>query len=136
MARSTTRARTLATAVGLVLVLGACGGGNSNSAGGSGGGGGNTGGPVEISSGGDPDPGPADVSIQNFRYEDETFTVAAGSSVQWVNEGSAPHTVTSESFNSGTIRTAHGFAHQFDDPGEYEYWCSNHESMTGTIIVE
>lgn len=81
--------------------------------------------------------GPANVNIVNFGYEDETFTVAAGTPVVWANEGSAPHTVTGDNFDSGVIRPGKGYSYTFDEPGTYEYWCTNHEGvMFGTIVVE
>lgn len=128
----------IAAVVGLVAILTACSGegGGGNSA--SGNGGDNGGRPVvSVPSGGIPDPGPADVEIHNFRYEADTITISAGDTVMWVNEGSAPHTVDFEDGeSSGTIRTAHGYERQFDEPGTYEYFCNNHPGMEGTVIVE
>jgi plastocyanin len=28
------------------------------------------------------------------------------------------------------------FSHAFDQPGRYPYFCSQHETMTGTVVVE
>ena len=77
----------------------------------------------------------------NFAFEPESFTTTAGSTVWWVNEGSASHTVNSTEFGadfsgSGTVRTGKGFSWTFDEPGEYAYFCDNHPGMEGTIIVE
>ncbi|MFP3907884.1 MAG: plastocyanin/azurin family copper-binding protein [Acidimicrobiales bacterium] len=119
------------------LLVAGCSGEGGNSAAGDGGGGGDDSTGITITPGGDPDPGEADIEIHNFRFEPEEATVSAGDSVTWVNEGSAPHTVTfSEELNSGTIRTGNGFTHTFEEPGEYEYWCNNHPGMEGTLIVE
>ncbi len=128
----------IAAVVGLAAILTACsGGGGGNSA--SGNGDGDNGGRnvISVPSGGIPDPGPADVEIHNFRFEDETHTISVGDTVMWVNEGSAPHTVNfTADDGSGTIRTAHGYEREFDEAGTYEYFCNNHPGMEGTIIVE
>ena len=110
------------------LLFGACGGG------GGGGGGGLDG------AGADEQPAEtveADVTIVNFAYEEPEFRTTAGTEVVWVNEGAAPHTVTGEAFDSRVIRSGDVFTHTFEEPGTYEYWCTNHEgAMSGTIIVE
>jgi plastocyanin len=118
-----------------LLVAGCSGGPAAGGDNGDGAAGGRT--VLTVAEGGDPDPGPADVEIHNFRYEPESLTISAGDSVTWVNEGSAPHTVNfSDGEGSGTIRNSRGFTHTFDEPGEYEYWCNNHPGMEGTITVE
>jgi plastocyanin len=124
----------------LAVVLGGCGGdSNGNASGGNGGGGSGT--RLAISDGGIADPERTDVSIVNFAFEPDPYTTSAGSTVWWVNDGSAPHTVNSAEFgddftSSGTIRTGNGFAWTFEEPGEYAYFCNNHPGMEGTIIVE
>ncbi|MBK5223527.1 MAG: cupredoxin domain-containing protein [Acidimicrobiia bacterium] len=78
-----------------------------------------------------------DVTIVNFGYEEAEFTTSAGTEVAWVNEGSAPHTVTGDDFDSGVIRKGFRWTHTFEEPGTYEYWCTNHEGMMlGTVVVE
>ncbi len=130
MSRTTHRALLVSLFAATALVVGACGG---SSGGGSGNGG------AASASGGEEiaDIGPGDITIVNFAYEDPEFTAAVGDEVVWVNEGAAPHTVTGEDFDSGVIRSGKGWTHTFDEPGTYEYWCTNHEgAMTGTIVVE
>jgi plastocyanin len=138
MGRRTRTARIAAAAAVAIVMLAGCSGGGGSSSSGGGGGGGNGDGPTQltVAPGGDPNPERTDVKAVNFRFEDAEFTTTAGSTVWWVNEGSAPHTVTSDLFDSGTIRTGNGFSYTFDEPGEYAYWCKNHPGMEGTIIVE
>lgn len=130
MSRTTHRALLVSLLAAIVLVAGACGG-SSGGSGDGGDAGGNTGGEEAE------DLGPADVTIVNFEYLDPEFTASAGDEIVWVNDGAAPHTVTGEAFDSGSIRSGNGWAHTFDEPGTYEYWCTIHEgAMTGTIVVE
>ena len=133
-----TRIGTLAAVAAAVVMLAGCSGGGGGGGASGNGGGGNDGGPTRLTvqAGGDPEPERTDVSIVNFRFEDAEFTTSAGSTVWWVNDGSAPHTVTSDDFDSGTIRTGNGFSWTFDEPGEYAYWCKNHPGMEGTVVVD
>lgn len=123
MSKTFHRALGASTLAVTALLAGACGGGSSG------------GGTAEAESE-QVDIGPADVTIVNFAYEDAEFTASVGDEVVWVNEGAAPHTVTSDAFDSGIIRSGAGWMHTFEEAGTYDYWCSNHESMKGTIVVE
>lgn len=129
MSKSTARALGASTLAAFTLVAAACGGGSSG-----GGGGGNTGGGQAAAEA--VDPADANVTIVNFGYEDAEYTTAVGEPVLWVNTGAAPHTVTGDDFDSRIIRTGTGWEHTFTEPGTYEYWCTNHETMRGTIVVE
>ena len=62
----------------------------------------------------------------------------AGTTVTWDNEDDIPHTVASSSklFRSKVLDTDDKFSFTFTTPGVYEYFCSLHPHMTGTIVVE
>ena len=80
------------------------------------------------------------VDIQNFAYDPQDITVFVGDSVVWTNLDTNSHTVTStsgpESFDSGIIPAARTFTFTFTTLGAYEYECSLHSQMTGTVTVE
>jgi plastocyanin len=78
------------------------------------------------------------VSIQNFAFDPSTLTVANGTTVTWINNDNVGHTVTSASglFHSGTLSNGQTFSYTFTVPGTYNYSCSIHPSMRGTIIVQ
>lgn len=81
-----------------------------------------------------------------FTFYPEDLTVAAGTTVTWRNDDAVVHTVTSGSSN-GTIGEADGlfdsglfaggetFAYTFTEPGTYEYFCTPHPWMHGTVTV-
>ena len=62
----------------------------------------------------------------------------AGTTVTWTNQDDIPHTVTSttKQFKSKALDTDDKFSFTFTTPGSYEYFCSLHTHMTGTIVVE
>src|SRR3954447_6318573 len=80
----------------------------------------------------------ASVKIDNFTFDPPRLIVKAGTSVTWHNEDDIPHTVVAsgKAFRSKTLDTEDKYAFTFTTPGTYEYFCSLHPHMTGTIVVE
>lgn len=78
----------------------------------------------------------AGVDVAGFRYQPATVTLAAGGTVTWTNRDSAPHTVTGDGFDSGTLEDEATYAHTFPTPGTYAYRCAFHGSMRGTVVVQ
>ena len=78
------------------------------------------------------------VSIDNFVFSPQTLTIAKGTTVAWINHDDVPHTVrsTEKKFTSGTLDTDDSWAYTFAEPGTYDYFCTVHSHMTGTIIVK
>lgn len=110
-------------------------------------------GTTEDSGGGEPEPGddkggnaPAPsgdavraetVEIDDFAYEPDPVTIEEGGKVTWKNEDPVAHTATAEdgSFDTGTIDEGKLESETFKQPGTYEYVCSIHPDMHGTIEV-
>jgi amicyanin len=80
----------------------------------------------------------AEVQIDQFAFAPQRVTVKVGTTVTWINHDDIPHTVTSssKSFKSNALDTKDKFSFTFTTPGTYEYFCSLHPHMTGTIVVE
>lgn len=78
-----------------------------------------------------------DVSIFDFGYTPATLTVPVGTTVTWVNNGVAPHTVTDRAgrFDSGILNRGQTYRRTFDQPGTYEYFCTLHPDMVARIVV-
>ncbi len=78
------------------------------------------------------------VSINSFAFAPGTITVMVGESVTWSNDDGAPHTVTfkDRSASSESLSPGQMFARVFDQPGNFEYFCTFHEFMTGRVIVQ
>ncbi len=70
-------------------------------------------------------------------------TIGVGESVTWHNDSFAIHTVTSGNFevgpdgvfDSSIVMAGDTFTHTFTETGQYEYFCSIHPWMTGTVLV-
>ena len=65
-------------------------------------------------------------------------TVAVGEAVTVTNEDTVSHTWTAVDgeFDSGNLAGGESFEHTFDDAGEFDFFCSIHPDMAGTITVE
>jgi plastocyanin len=79
-----------------------------------------------------------DIVIDQFSFSPQRLTVKAGTTVTWINQDDTPHTVTSSTplFKSKALDTSDKFSFTFRTPGTYEYFCSVHPHMRGTVVVE
>ena len=78
------------------------------------------------------------IEIKDFMFSPQTLTVKAGEKVTWINRDDEPHTVVSvgKKFQkSSALDTDQEFTITAGEPGSYEYFCSVHPKMTGTIVV-
>jgi plastocyanin len=81
----------------------------------------------------------ATVSIGSSRFEPEIIFATRGDIILWVNDDRVGHTVTSNSGNeidSQTIPPEGTYVHQFNKIGTYEYHCSFHPYVHGSIVVD
>jgi len=78
------------------------------------------------------------VGIDNFTFNPQRLTVKAGSTVTWTNKDDIPHAIAAvnKEFRSKALDTGDAYSFTFAVPGTYEYFCSLHPHMTGTIVVE
>ncbi len=79
----------------------------------------------------------AEVEIEDFSYRPDPVTIEEGGKVIWKNRDSVPHTATAAdgSFDTGTIEEDKIKSETFKQPGTYEYVCSIHPRMHGTVEV-
>lgn len=93
---------------------------------------------VVVSSGG-AQAAPKEIAIEQFAFAPAAVTVAAGDTVQWTNNDTAPHTVTITSgptkFSSPTLQKGDTFSFTFDEPGTYSYYCAIHPDMKAAVTV-
>ncbi|ORV60162.1 amidase [Mycobacterium europaeum] len=77
------------------------------------------------------------VNIDGFAFAPAMLTVAVGTTVTWTNRDEEPHTVAASdgSFHSPGMGTGATFTHTFTAPGTFDYVCSIHPMMRGTVVV-
>jgi plastocyanin len=116
---STPRRRTLAALAALsVVALAGCGGGDGAAA--------------------EPEPaGPppaATVELEPVSFAPAKVTIEAGETVRWTWKGGVQHDVAGKGFKS-KVMSKGSFSHTFTEPGTYDYKCSVHPTMKGTVTV-
>ena len=92
--------------------------------------------------GNNPPPDGNTITIRDNSFSPTSLTIDPGTTVRWVNNGSAIHTVTSGTrnnangiFNSGDMRNGDSFEFTFTNSGTFDYHCTYHLGMDGTIVV-
>jgi plastocyanin len=77
------------------------------------------------------------VTINNFSFSPADLTVTKGTTVVWTNQDTPPHTITSAGlFDSGNISTGGTFSYTFKEAGTFNYNCTIHPSMKGSVTVQ
>src|SRR5690242_11904644 len=79
------------------------------------------------------------IEIKDFAFNPQNITVKSGQKITWINRDEEPHTIVSvgKKFQrSPGLDTDQEFSIIAGAPGTYEYFCSVHPKMTGTIIVK
>ena len=79
----------------------------------------------------------AQVVIQNFQFDPPTISVPIGTTVTWINHDEEIHSLlsTQGGFSSPGLDSDQQFSFHFEKPGTYEYRCTLHPQMTGTVVV-
>jgi amicyanin len=77
------------------------------------------------------------VSITNFAFAPANLTVKVGDTVTWTNKDEEPHTVVANdgSFHSPGMDANGTYSFTFTSPGSFDYICSIHPFMRGTVVV-
>ena len=84
-----------------------------------------------------------DIASTGF-YIPLNLEVSPGTTVEWTNDDSVPHTIQSQDekgqiiglFNSAPLQTGEKFEYTFDESGLYNYYCSFHPWRVGLITLK
>ena len=70
-------------------------------------------------------------------FSPASLTVAAGTTVTWQNKDTIAHTSTSNNgvFN-GSLAPGGSYSYTFGAKGTYQYHCTIHPGMTGSVTVQ
>ncbi len=77
------------------------------------------------------------VSIKDFKFG-APIEIAVGTTIEWKNEDPMAHTVTSSEglFDSGSIETGKVWRHTFGAAGTFDFACTPHPFMQGSVVVK
>lgn len=74
----------------------------------------------------------------HYFFKPDTLTITAGTTVVWIDNSDAAHTVTSDTsaFNTtNNVTEGKTFGLVFNTPGTYHYHCNIHPNMKAVITV-
>jgi len=80
--------------------------------------------------------GPYDVWIMERNFAPSLLTVPVGTTVTWINKSDVDHTVTVAGLFDAGLDLGGSYSFTFTKPGVYEYTCSPHPEMTGSVTVK
>lgn len=76
----------------------------------------------------------AAVRVQDNNFDPEAIQVTAGDTVMWQWQGQNDHNVVADGFAS-PVQNSGSFEQRFENPGTYQYRCTLHGGMQGTVVV-
>ena len=75
--------------------------------------------------------------MDGTRFAPETVTVKRGETVTFANKDPFPHTATVKGvFDSGAIGEGKSWKYHATKAGRFDYLCTLHPGMKGTLVVE
>jgi len=76
------------------------------------------------------------IDIKNFAFNPASLTINKGDTIIWTNDDSATHQLAGIEINSPKLANKQTYSVTLDAAGNYNYHCSIHPTMKGTIIVK
>jgi plastocyanin len=83
--------------------------------------------------------GGADVSMEGIKFVPDSVSIKVGDAVTWTNKDTVGHDVTGDGFKSGDaggMQNGDTFVQTFDKAGTFDYVCTVHPGMEGSITVK
>lgn len=84
-----------------------------------------------------------ELEISGFLFRPEVLEVKVGTTVVWINQDNIGHSVTNgtppdptDLFDSGLFGLDESFSYTFAETGEFSYFCTRHNHMMATVVVE
>jgi len=76
-------------------------------------------------------------SLGNRAYSPDQVSISVGDTVTWTNNDSIAHTSTSDAstWNSGVVAAGGRFSFTFQNAGTFNYHCTIHPGMVGSVVV-
>lgn len=80
------------------------------------------------------DAGAATVTLKSLKFEPEKVSIEVGETVKWEWKENVLHNVHGDGFESAN-KSDGVFTHTFEEAGTFEYECTLHSGMVGTVEV-
>ena len=77
------------------------------------------------------------IAVDGMQFQPATVTVKRGDKVVWQNKDIVPHTATAAGkFDSRNIAVNRNWSWTAKAPGRYDYVCTYHPTMKGSLVVQ
>lgn len=81
------------------------------------------------------------IEVKNMAYSPAQVTIEKGQTVQWkFDDSGLPHDVAGEGPLQGELKsdllTEGTYEYTFDEAGTFDYHCTPHPMMVGTVVVQ
>ena len=77
------------------------------------------------------------VTIEGMKFQPASVTVKPGDKIVWQNKDVVPHTATAAGkFDSKNMDGGQSWTWTAGAKGRYDYVCTYHPGMNGTVVVE
>jgi plastocyanin len=79
-----------------------------------------------------------EVIMLNYRFLPQDIRVSEGYTVTWTNDDRVAHTVVADAgeFDSGEVQPGETFNYTFEETGVFNYSCTIHPGMIGSVTVQ
>jgi plastocyanin/methionine-rich copper-binding protein CopC len=79
------------------------------------------------------------VNIVDFKFDPAVITITTGTKVTWTEVGPTEHNTVSKAdpplWDSPILQIGDTFSYVFNEAGTFDYWCTIHPEMLGTVVV-
>ena len=79
---------------------------------------------------------PIAVSAKDDFFEPTKVKIGQGEKVRWTNEGNQDHTVKLKGEKNKVFAPGESVAIRFKKTGKFQYHCTLHSGMTGTVVAK
>lgn len=76
-----------------------------------------------------------EIDVSDMKFTPSTIDINQGDTVRWINRDTVSHDVQGNFGSSGSMSPGQRFEFVFTTAGNFDYLCSIHPAMTGTIRV-
>ena len=83
-----------------------------------------------------------EADIKVFQFQPKAIEIPVGTTINWTNQDSIGHSVTSGTpempdgkFDTGFFSKGESASVTFDQPGAYTFFCARHKNMRGIVNV-
>ena len=80
-------------------------------------------------------PASGSIEVKDNVFEPKSTSVGVGDAVTWTFAGKSAHNVTFDDFASKLMKDG-TYEHTFDAAGSFDYHCTVHPGMNGTVVVK